>query len=144
MGLTLATAFQNALTTQGMLDIWTNGFGIAAPVADHAALILGPANLLTGPLLSSLTLPELQLDNNTVTPVSGLYSVELVGDTGLVVASLSVTLPVTPSSQPVGVALYHEYSQHLWYVSAFSQWPTSLPADFQWNVQIPLGTCMQS
>lgn len=143
MGLTLVTSSLNALTTVGQLDIWKNGFGIAAPIADSAAMILGPVTLLTGPPLSSLVYQDLQLDSKTVVSVNGLYIVEQSGDTGLATMSLSVTIPITPNSQPLGVALYHAYSEHLWYVSAFSSWPQPLPADFTWNVQIPLGQCIQ-
>jgi hypothetical protein len=142
MSPTITNSFLTTMTTQGMLDAWSNAWGITAPLPDSAALILQPTNLLSLPLLQALTLADLTIDPNSVVATAGLITVELYADTGLAVASATIQLPVSPNTTPVGIALYNHYSSDLWAVSIFSQFPSASFSPITWNFSIPLGQCL--
>lgn len=142
MALSVTATFADAMTPQGLKDIWSNGFGILKPFPDTAAMILGPQSLITGPVLSSFLLSDLTLDPATVKSVKGAFTVEIAANTGLVVASATISLSVSLNSLPVGMALYSASGGDLFYISAFSSWPNPIPSPFTWNVKIALGSCL--
>lgn len=143
-GLSVISTFLNALTVEGLLDLWTLGWmGFGASPPDTAAMILKPSNLLSGPVLSSLKLSDLTLDPSTYTSIDGLIQVEAAGTTGLIVASWSVPLQIPVNTQPVGMALFNNINERLWYVSAFSNWPAEFAGLFTWNAKVTLNTPCQ-
>ena len=145
-GMSVVSSFQNALTPEGLLDLWTLGWlGQGADPPDTAAMILQPSNLLAGPVLSSLLLSDLTLDPATYASMAGLIQVAAAETTGLIVASWDVTVQISPNTQPSGVALFNRSNGRLWYVSAFESWPPGLTAAFSWNVKVTLNSpCLGS
>lgn len=139
MSATITNTPLDQFTLQGAANVLSNGFGVPAPQPDSAALILGPQSLLTQADLSTLTLADVQIDDTTVVPLTGAFSITNPPSGTVAVVSFSVNLTPSSGSTPIGMVLYDSISSDLFYVALFNTWPGQSGEQVAWNASIVLG-----
>lgn len=131
----------NALTPDGLLQLWQNAFGVGNTYPDTAAFILEPTDLLAQGLLAGYTLADLTLDMNSAQSVVGSFQVTMPNNTGTPVATWSVSLTPSPNTNPVGFALINQANGILYFLSAFPSSISTISGSTTWVGQVPLGSC---
>lgn len=141
MAVTIVNSALNALTVEGLNQLWRGGFGLSDSLPNTAALVLQPTNLLQTSPLAALTMADLEVDPDSPVDITGAWEVMQDQATGIVTASVSVELSPTTSAQPSGAIVYNEVDGVLWYITAFSTYPPQFSFPLVWEVMIVSSIC---
>lgn len=141
MTVTIVNSPLNALTADGLYQLWRAGFGLSADLPDTAALITEPADLLRINPLGALTMGDVTVDEGSIVDITGAWEVTADDPTGVVTASVTVELSPTSTATPSGAILYNRESQTLSYVTCFASYPPSFDWPLNWAVVINSSVC---